>query len=1832
MATWVRSFTADLVGTADASLTGPADLDTDTSPGDFATDAVNSVQFQFTLSHQGTFGSGTGSDSYALQNVEIQTSASAQLAAITASGTINEGTATVVIDTTDNSPNNGASVADWEGARFESQATNIAIFSQGKGPDGTTPQILAASVTITIDYTPGGVDDTATLSAVPVSIGVPAVTADGEISDTATLTTVPVTVGTPSVALQAGSTPTISAVPVTVGIPAVVALVQQDATPTLTAIPVTVGVPALTVDASVTLTAVGVTTGVPVVAVSADANPTLTAVPVTVGVPGVTTVPLNYLYMPGGAGEDLFIADYPALDVADDLDLRVKVAPDDETPATHNFLMTRVGAIVFFLRLSTGYLSLDVSLSGGDEFPNSGVAVSGGDGVDIWYRVTRESSSGDVQFYTSANGTDWDTLGTVKSTTSGAVSASAAGMFLVGPFVGHVYQAQMFSDLTGTTAVFDVDVTDLTTAELAAEAFTDVTDLTTAELAAEAFTEDSSNAKTVVLNGDEWAYVRPHITNTLLGTAELLLQADDGNEGHSAKWADRSGNDHHGQLGSIAGDDTNDPQSLPWDGENYVYIPGGNLKNVSTPHDAAFNIAGDFQIEVYATFPTAQNGATGRIFSRGTDFNTASWSLSRQGSSDNINFQLNTAADGAIDFFAYDVSAYFDEPHLYKITATWATNDVTVKLYVDGDEKKSATTTSWGSGVAAVTEALEVGALQGGEGFEGKIYYAILYDDVAGSVLARYDANDATEPFATQTGSVDGRTWTYNRSGAGLYVVDRPAFGLHTDDYFEIPDHDDLDFANGEDLTVMVAWRSSNTTEQALLSKSADGGWANPGYTLHTDVGGNGYGTFFIADGSNDAGSEEAVGIVVRTLNVMAGRRDIGNDNVTAFLDGVPDATPTTDATTGTLANALSFYIGRLNGLYDAVNGEIIAVALWRLALTDAEIVEAGIHLGGPAYATLSAVGVTVGIPSVVASADTNPTVTAVPVTVGVPSVTAVGEVNATATLTAIGSTVGVPTVAVTGVNITRAVNLLLGGSIDPATSIDHTIIVRHKGSTSGNATVKLLEGVTERATFALTVTTSWAETLYTLSSGETDAITDYTNLRITIEENPLSETGWLQISQIHMRLTAPVVEPSSVGVTVGIPAVAVASSSIVALSAVPVTVGIPSVTAIGVSDDTATLTAVPVTVGIPAVVASGAADANPTLTTVPVTVGIPVVVASGGVNDEATLTVVPVTIGIPTVTAVGQVNATATLTSIAVTVGIPAVAVQSEVNAVATLTAVAVIVGVPSLTVTASEIVVLSAVGVTVGIPSVGVTVDETVTLSAVEVTVGIPTVAAFAGASTSLTTVPVTIGIPTVTVQGEVNASATLTAVEVTVGIPAVTGVGEVNDTATITAIPVTIGIPAVTAVGVSDATATLTTVPVTIGIPAVAIIADVSVTISAVEVTVGVPSIAAFAGAAASIAAIPVTVGIPAAVATGEVNAAATLTTVPVTVGIPSLVAVGEVNDDTALTTVPVTIGIPSVTATGVSDAAATLTTVPVTIGIPVVGTTVDELVTLSAVPVTVGVPAVAASGGVNDEATLTTVPVTIGIPAVTTVNNVNATATVTAVEVTVGVPAVTVQGEVNDTATLTAVPVTIGIPTVAAFAGAAASITAVEVTVGIPAVVATGVVNATATLTTVPVTVGIPTVTASASADANPTLTAVGVTTGIPAVTAIGGISSVATVAAVPVTVGIPTVTVQGELNAAAVLSALGIDTGVPSLSYTVDTQATLTAVEILATVPLVVVDTSSSVALLTALGVLIGIPQLVASGLSPEIIDIVGGNRVYGDQDRVFVDQERVMKREGRVLR
>ena len=101
----------------------------------------------------------------------------------------------------------------------------------------------------------------------------------------------------------------------------------------------------------------------------------------------------------------------------------------------------------------------------------------------------------------------------------------------------------------------------------------------------------------------------------------------------------------------------------------------------------------------------------------------------------------------------------------------------------------------------------------------------------------------------------------------------------------------------------------------------------------------------------------------------------------------------------------------------------------------------------------------------------------------------------------------------------TTIAEVALEAAEDPLNST-HRLKVRLRGvPAGGTALVSLYEGGTLRASYTPTVGTSWAQHSYSLSTGEADSITDYTDLRVRIEESPLSSTGWLQASWIELDL-----------------------------------------------------------------------------------------------------------------------------------------------------------------------------------------------------------------------------------------------------------------------------------------------------------------------------------------------------------------------------------------------------------------------------------------------------------------------------------------------------------------------------------------------------------------------------------------------------------------------------------------------------------------------------------------------------------------------------------------
>ena len=190
---------------------------------------------------------------------------------------------------------------------------------------------------------------------------------------------------------------------------------------------------------------------------------------------------IPYVYLPGTSGNYVSTPDNLVLDITGDIDIAVRVAMTDWTPAASQALITkrlspsnisyafsvREGAFAGKLLLTT---SGDGSTT---RNATSSVAVTVSDGEALWVRATRASSSGSTVFYTAPDSptypTSWTQLGTTISTTAGAIFAGTANLVVGSQSAGTltmlngtVYRA-IVKDGIDETAVADFDATKFAT-------------------------------------------------------------------------------------------------------------------------------------------------------------------------------------------------------------------------------------------------------------------------------------------------------------------------------------------------------------------------------------------------------------------------------------------------------------------------------------------------------------------------------------------------------------------------------------------------------------------------------------------------------------------------------------------------------------------------------------------------------------------------------------------------------------------------------------------------------------------------------------------------------------------------------------------------------------------------------------------------------------------------------------------------------------------------------------------------------------------------------------------------------------------------------------------------------------------------------------------------------------------------------------------------------------------------------------------------------------------------------------------------------------------------
>ncbi|MHC4739644.1 MAG: LamG domain-containing protein, partial [Planctomycetota bacterium] len=211
---------------------------------------------------------------------------------------------------------------------------------------------------------------------------------------------------------------------------------------------------------------------------------------------------------------------------------------------------------------------------------------------------------------------------------------------------------------------------------------------------------------------------------------------------------------------------------------------------------------------------------------------------------------------------------------------------------------------------------------------------------------------DAVDSAGTNNGTIYGATPTTGQIGDAL------DFDNVNDDIL-IGDKDNLDFGANDSFSI-VAWIQVRSSDSAIVWKKrpSAGGWLE-GYSfiVHPTTGTQNFG---IEGNSND--SAGILGDTVLTdgkWHHVAGVRDVTEDKLYLYVDGVSDATPVTDTTTTSLVNSANFMIGADSDRYHTAffDGIIDDVRIYDKALSAEEIevmYEAGLaggEYGSPMFA-----------------------------------------------------------------------------------------------------------------------------------------------------------------------------------------------------------------------------------------------------------------------------------------------------------------------------------------------------------------------------------------------------------------------------------------------------------------------------------------------------------------------------------------------------------------------------------------------------------------------------------------------------------------------------------------------------------------------------------------------------------------------------------------------------------------------------------------------------------------------------------------------------------------
>jgi hypothetical protein len=406
------------------------------------------------------------------------------------------------------------------------------------------------------------------------------------------------------------------------------------------------------------------------------------------------------------------------------------------------------------------------------------------------------------------------------------------------------------------------------------------------------------------------------------------------------------------QSGSTSGADSNDPRWLEYDSTvgAYVYLPGALGNYLSVPDAASLDITGDLDVRVLAAMDVWASGSTGTLMSKfNTTGNQRSWLFMLTASGLlRLIWSTDGAAQTTIDSTAAISAA--DGALLWTRVTVDVNNGAggyDVKFYTSTDavtwtQLGTTVTTAGATSFYSSSAAVEVGSYNVGTGnpiSAGKIHRAEMRNGIDGTLVLGVDAGVLASGGATSFTASTGQTVTINRatSGRKSVAVIASVWLLGTDDYLVVADDALLDFSAAESLTVVSITRhwATGDVQDAIVTKWS-GNVVDAGYQLRVDTGQEAVG--FTGQGSSIWGQSTATSATqYGAVHCAALVVDRAAQTRVVSIDGVASA-PVSMSGVGSLVSSSDLRVGRYGSTTFYTDCELLAVAVFRRALSAAEI------------------------------------------------------------------------------------------------------------------------------------------------------------------------------------------------------------------------------------------------------------------------------------------------------------------------------------------------------------------------------------------------------------------------------------------------------------------------------------------------------------------------------------------------------------------------------------------------------------------------------------------------------------------------------------------------------------------------------------------------------------------------------------------------------------------------------------------------------------------------------------------------------------------------------